>query len=294
MKNIRQFLAVSSLLAATSFAGTLQTDGKNVVIVPDSTSRTEINFRLSTDYVGKSDFRFDPAGEQDAYHANIQFGVSVPIKEAVYLTVNGFYDRLDFSTSLAPVPTTLQKLGTDIAIEYRAGGETAFTLIASPGIYGSEIDSDSFNVPITAYGSFRLTPSLVVVAGARYNQWSEYQILPSVGLIWTINDQWKVRALATAPRIEFTPNDDLTISFGGELLGGTYRTSLDEQNFQGKHLDYCDYRAGLGVTYRGWKPLVVSLTTGWSFERNLRYDDIDVEYRTEGAPYVGFSAKAVF
>ncbi|MEO7933620.1 MAG: DUF6268 family outer membrane beta-barrel protein [Chthoniobacterales bacterium] len=283
------------LLSTAAFAGPAPlNDGKSIEVSTVTPDRTQINFRFGTDYVGSGDFRYRPAGDQDAYHANAQVGVSVPFRPATYFTVNAFYDRYDFGTSLAPVPTTLHKVGADIGVEYHAEGEVALTLYASPGIYGSEINSDDFNVPITGYVSYRLTPSLVAVVGARYNEWSMYQILPSGGLIWTINDQWKVRAIATAPKVEYTPNSDLTISFGGELTGGTYTTAKNEQNYPDKHLDYYDIRAGVGATYRGWKPLDLSLTAGWSFERNFRYDDIDTEYRVKGAPYVAFGARASF
>ncbi len=283
------------LLSTAALAGSAPVnDGKSIEVSTATPDRTQINFRFGTDYVGSGDFRFRPAGDQDAYHANAQVGVSIPFREATYFTVNAFYDRYDFGTSLAPVPTTLHKVGADIGVEYRAEGEVALTLYASPGIYGSEINSDAFNVPITGYASFRLTPSLVAVVGARYNEWSMYQILPSGGLIWTVNDHWKVRAIATAPKVEYTPNADLTLSFGGELAGGTYQTDKNEQNYPDKHLDYYDIRAGVGATYRGWKPLDLSLTAGWSFERNFRYDDIDTEYRVKGAPYVAFGARASF
>lgn len=278
---------------AAAFAGPIDS-GKSIQVTSEPAVRTEINFRIGTDYVGSGDFRTGSAGDQDAYHANILAGVSIPLRNATYFTTNAFYDRYDFGTSLAPVPTTLHKVGADIGFDYRAEGETAATIYASPGIYGSEIDSDAFNVPITAYIAHRLTPNVVAVVGARYNEWSMYQILPSGGFIWTINDRWKMRAIATAPKMEFTPNSDLTLTFGGELTGGTYLTAKNEQNFADKHLDYYDIRAGFGATYRGWKPFELIANAGWSFERNFRYDDIDVEYRVQGAPYIAVSAKAVF
>ncbi len=278
--------------AAQVWAGSVET--KNIVPTVVEKNPVEFHFRAETDYVGSGDFRYSPAGDQDAFHATFHGGVNIPLRDAWFLRVDGFYDRYDFGTSLAPVPTTLHKLGAEIGIEYRAEGETAIALFASPGIYGSEINSDAFNVPITGYFSYRLTPSLVAVVGARYNQWGMYQILPSGGLVWTVNDHWKVRGIITAPKIEYTPNDNWMFSAGGELTGGTYLTSKNEQNYPDKHLDYYDIRGGLSATYRGWKPFEFQLTGGWSFERNFRYDDIDVEYRVKGAPYVGFVARASF
>ncbi|HEX8371233.1 MAG TPA: DUF6268 family outer membrane beta-barrel protein [Chthoniobacterales bacterium] len=296
MKPTYAFALITAALSSLSWAGSVQVNsGKEIApTTPEVRPRVEVNFRASTDYVGSGDFRFRGAGEQDAFHAHIEAGVSIPLKDAVYFTFNGFYDRFDFGTSLAPVPTTLYKVGADVALEYRSEGEVAVALIASPGIYGSEIHSDSFNVPITAYGSYRLTPSLVVVAGARYNQWSEYPILPSLGLIWTVNEHWKVRAIASSPRIEYSPNEDVTFSVGGELGGGTYRTAKTEQNFGGEKLDYYDIRAGAAVTYRGWKPVSLSFSAGWSFERSFTYDELDEKYGVEGAPYVAVAAKATF
>ena len=284
-----------TLLCATSvWAGSVET--KNIV-TPTVVEKNgvEFHFRSGADYVGSGDFRYRPAGDQDAFHANFQGGVNIPLsRESWFVRLDGFYDRYDFGTSLAPVPTTLHKLGAEIGLEYHADNETAIALFASPGIYGSEINSDAFNVPITGYFSYRLTPNLVAVAGARWNQWGMYQILPSGGLIWTINDQWKLRGIITAPKIEYRPNDSWMFSAGGDLTGGTYLTAKNEQNYPDKHLDYYDIRGGLSATYRGWKPFEFQLTGGWSFERNFRYDDIDVEYRVKGAPYVGFVARASF
>ncbi len=245
-------------------------------------------------YVFAGDFKDEGFGDQDAINSRVGLNSSFSIAGPIYFAADFFYERNDFGTSLAPVPTTLQEVGVSVGLDYRVGGQAVLGFRVSPGYYGSKLESNAFNAPIFLAGSYQLNKNFIILAGVRYNDWSEFPILPLAGFIWTINESVTLRALFPSPHVEFKVNPELSLKVGGELVSGTFKTAEDEQNFAGENLQYRDFRVGAGITYKPSEQVALEVKAGWSVQREFRYDDQDEEFEVEGAPYVGLSALVKF
>ncbi len=156
--------------------------------------------------------------------------------------------------------------------------------------FEDEIDSDSIQVSGFAYASFPLTRSFIAVLGAIGSSNTRNPILPAVGFVWTINPKWTVFAIPPRPRIVYSPTPELDFWAGGEIVGGIFRTDANTGrggDLQNAILTYKDYRAGAGVTWRGWQPAIIELGAGYSFYRKFDYYRAEKGYLIdESAPYV--------
>lgn len=276
-------------------AGDVTKEAPAPIIEPAAAERLEWKVTALTEYTASASLSNHRLGSQDALHSNFQIDSAIPIGGGFYADAGVFYERFDFGTSLAPVPTTLHAVGSKVGVQWRFEGETAALLQLSPGFYGSEFgDSDDFNIPVAFGFAFKPSRNFAVGAGLYYNQFRTYQITPLVGFRWIINKEWRVTSRLPDLNVIYSPNDDWAFDIGARSPGGGFKNATGERNRPGRKFDYVEIRARAGVRYEGFKPLSLYLTAGWSFIRRFRYEEFDEEYKTDGAPYVGLEAGADF
>jgi hypothetical protein len=100
------------------------------------------------------------------------------------------------------------------------------------------------------------------------------------------------------PRLIYSPTKQLDVWFGGEIVGGSFRTD-DHQDIRpiklsGAQVDYEDYRAGVGLKYSPTNAVSVDLGAGCSIERGFKFHRAGENYRTDPAPYLKLEIKAKF
>lgn len=275
------------------------------------------DFEIESSYVGESHFqikRFDGAGAgravdyRNSYEAenSIEATRRVHLFDKVYLKLGVQYERFDFGTTTAPLPSTLQSLNGVVALEYVVKGQPAIFLRVKPGVYFSQFDDINFgsiDAPVDL-GGVVPTPFHHVygLVGVRYSALSKYPFLPILGLVWLVNDHLRVMAVPPEPRVIYTVNDHLDVFIGGELLGEAYKTSYrndlrpQERRFNGAVLDYSEERVGGGLTYNVNKALNIDFSGGCSLEREFDYyrPDASKRFITRPAPYAKVEISAQF
>ena len=300
--------------AASAFAGTVTykseykgSKEKNPIECPPD-ARTL--FRASVDYVGQSDFKRGD-GRQDALHYGFEAGERIPLegffggwpnKECGrwYLRLGADYERFDFDTSNETrLPNTLQSIAGVIALEYLVKGEVGILIETRPGIYFEHnINDDTFDAPTTialAYPIFGGDRFYLIVGAAGALMWSP-NVIPVVGALWHINDQWDLKAYLPEPRLIYKPSEALQFWIGGELAGGGFKTDrrdVHPDKLSGAVVTYTDVRAGAGITWV-MKPLTFDLGAGASLQREFDYNRAGERFRTDPAPYVKLTVKAEF
>jgi hypothetical protein len=281
-------------------------ESKKAVIEP-CPPNSRVLFNVTSSYVFESDFKRGHDASGDAWQNDIQFGYRIPLGEGWpgeecgewNLRLGAEYSRFDFGNKGGlPIPNHLQGVAGVIALEYLVKGDLALLLETHPGVYfENDIDSDSFDAPTVIGGSYRFNDHFVGVIGATFASMREYPIIPGVGFIWTVNDQWTVSALYPQPRVIYKPDEHCSFYAGGEFVGGSFR--VDDAKGRPAKLDravvsYSEYRAGLGFTYQSG-PVSLEVGGGYAFQREFDFHRADRAYRTdEGAPYVKVELRTAF
>ncbi len=298
----RIFLAVLAS-SGVALAGNEVTNFKKSVIEPEpemkSIERTEIS--ASAAYVGSSDFERGNGkfGDQSAFESAFYAAHRFALSDQWYLKLGASYHRFDFSTSDAPVDTTLQGVAAVVGLEYVVNGEVGLFISSSPGFYFSDdITSRAFDIPTNAAFAYEFVDNRAyLILGVSYAGMREYPVLPLVGLLWKINSQWTLKAYLPEPRLIYQPTKKLAFWAGGELAGGSFRTSEHSggpDRIDHAVVDYSEYRGGGGVTYAVCEGFTVDLAAGYVFHRGFDYHRAEDVYDLEGAPYVKIGAAAKF
>ncbi len=269
-------------------------------------------------YVGQSPFkikRFDGRGAQSQQpyqsisetDASIEYGRRIHLFGNVYLKLAGSYERLDFSETNAPVPTSLQSLGGVVAIENVQQGEVGAFLRVAPGIYYSDIDQVSFgnfNAPVALGAILPVGKKFFVLVGADFNVLAKYPVYPILGVVWLIANNLRVQGTPPDPRLIYSVNEQLDLFVGGEIQGDNYKRGSNpnyrqqDQRFNGAIIDYSEFRVGGGATYSPNKKvdLDIDFAGGWDFGQTFNYyrGDGSKQFETRGAPYARISVTSKF
>lgn len=302
-------------LADPSFAGQAMSDGKSSgkkIIHEPITPEPEwvVNFRTS--YTWESDFsrgqQHGASGDSffkglDISHRFPLTGVGLPALSddgAWYFRAGAAYERWDFGNSGGlPIPNHLQSVNAILALEYLVRGQTGFLLETDPGVYfEDDIRGNNFDAPTKLALAYPVSDNFVIVGGVSYTGLRSIQFIPIVGFVWTLNDKWKISALPPQPRVIYTASDKLQIWAGGELAGGSYRVdereTREKKSLNNAVLDYSEWRAGLGLTYKVGG-CDFELGGGYAFQRKFDYHRAEEGFETdEGAPYVKFQFNGSF
>jgi hypothetical protein len=317
-------LAICALPAAGLYAGPDTVTAPPSQVVPnnplDTTSLDLLDIESS--YVGTSGFtikRYNgagassqvPYGDQSETEEEFDYGHRFHLFDKLYLRAGVNYQRFDFSTTSAPVPTSLQNLCAEFYLEYVVDDEPAVFLRTRPGVFYSNINQvhyASIDAPTDAGGIIPGTllysgfKKVYFLAGLHFSLLSKYPVLPIGGVVWLIRDNLRLEGVPPEPRLIYTVCKQLDFFAGGELLGESYKRAADpgarpqDQRFSSATLDFSEYRAGAGLTYSPIKQIDIDMSGGWDIERDFDYyrGVSTKNFESRGAPYAKVSISAAF
>ena len=262
-------------------------------------------FEMETGYVFESDLNHGGSfGKQDELQNEFEYAHRILLTGNLYARLGVTYDRFDFGKTNAPVPIHLQRGAAIIGIDYMHGADIGAFLQFRPGFYTEEhIGLASFDCPITLARFWVLQPEkLYLLTGATTSFLKGgLPVIPLVGVVWVVNDQWRVMAVPPNPRVIYAPNDKLELWAGAEIAGGAFRTDRNDHlvglhtaKLSGTQVDYADYRAGVGATYDVSQNVSVDLGGGYAIQRSFNFHRAGEYYRTDPAPYLRVEFKAKF
>lgn len=279
-------------LCVTALAGVAPTKA----VVEPAEEVTVDFFDLRASHVFESDIKSgDDLGSQSATQSALSYSHRFPISGNWYFRAGAEYERFDFSSTRADLPVTLQSASALLALEYVVSNRIGAYLGVTPGFrFEHEISSGSFDAPVLLYAAYRANDNLYLVGGATAGILRKYAVLPIVGAIWEINDDWQLNLYFPRPALIYSPSENWSLQFAGEYVGGSFkRDDEKETEFGGAVVSYREYRAGVFFEYETG-PFTVEAGAGYTFQRRFDYFRIGEEFRTEGAPFVSLGISAQF
>ncbi len=298
MKPHRHFPTLALLAAAMTISAARAGTPAATVAEEEKTSLWQIS--AETTYTGRGPFAYPRSGRSDSVHGDYSIDRRFPISGRWHLRLGGEYERFDFGGTMNGLPNHLQAIYGHIAYEYIYKDHAAAGIEIDPGVYfQNRITKDSFDIPWKVWVTFPLKKDKVFgVIGAGGSMFQDPVVAPGGGIIWLINDRWRLQAVAPKPALIYTPNDNWEFRLLGEIVYESFRTDDVRNTATGLNLhnavvQYSEYRAGGQVTYSGFKHVNIFVGGGWSFDRTFDFYRAGPKISVHGAPYVkvGLSAK---
>lgn len=269
---------------------------------------------IETSYVGNATFRekeFGGAirperdyGSFDQTQLSIDYAHRFPLVGRVYLKLGAGYERFDFGTTRAPLPSSLQSITGTVALEYIVQGEVGAFITSSPGVFYSDINSvglGNFDAPTALGLVLPLGKKFYLLLGARVSALSKYPVFPIVGAIWLFTDKLRLEARPPNPRLIYSYSKQLDFYVGAELLGSSYKRDADrsarpqDRRFNNTVIDFSETRVGGGITYTPIEQVDIDIDAGCSVNREFEYYRGDSKtFRAHPAAYARISVSTSF
>jgi hypothetical protein len=284
---------VRCALGLLCFAETALAGGNTLVrptLAPSAqNSGAEWSFDLNSTYTfGSRIQKAANLGSQAEYRYELQALRDFHITGDYYLQLGIDYERVGFSRSNSIFPYSFTSLSGEVMLSYWSGDDFFPVIQLEPGLYCTRdhITGNSFDVPIRITPGFKLTDSLYIILGCSIDSFSNPIVFPIGGFNWKINNQFNFRAVFPRPRFSYTPNKQLEIYLGGELIGDSYRNGpTNDRRTNNAILQYEEERAGLGISYTLRKGIDFEAVAGWTFQREFDFIRAGPIYYGKGAPY---------
>ena len=284
-----------------------------VVAKPDKDKVALDTFEEESVYVGGSTFRekefrgpFERSyGSFDEGQFSVDYAHRFQVVGRVYLKLGVDYERFDFGTTNAPLPSSLQSLTSTVALEYVVQGEVGAFIESTPGVYYSDLDAvglGNVDAPTSVGGIVPLGKKFYLLVGVRYSALSRYPFYPILGAIYVFNNHLRIEARPPTPRLIYSYSKKLDFYAGAELLGSAYKRDDNvnarpqDRRFNNGVIDFSETRVGGGITYSPTDQIDIDFDGGYSISRDFEYyrGDADKSFKAHPAPYMRIAVSAEF
>jgi len=266
-------------------------------------------FEADSSYVSRShtDFhglRKGGNGDVSEESSSIRYVLTPQVADGYFLRLGAEWQRYSFGLpSKAPIPNTLESTSLVLGVDITKFDGWIFRAEATPGFYGDFQGkiSDQFNVPVVFGASYIVTSELQWVVGLYLDVNGHIPLIPGVGVRWQFADDWTLDAILPTPRLEYELSKNLTIYTGFEVKDGSYRVnshfgdSHGNEQLNGAVIDYTEFRAGAGASWKLNTNITLEFETGYMPYREFSYHRVGSTIDThDGAPYGQISISGRF
>jgi hypothetical protein len=230
----------------------------------------------------------------------------LPVTPQLTAILGAGYRRTDlFLTGGAPLPVALQSASIRVGGEWKFNVRWRAGVSVSPGVYGdTDLDrSGDFKVPISLFARYSARPDVIWLGGLAIGFYGRRGATPFIGLIWQIDERWRLNATFPMARITYraagTKEKPVDLFLAVGLDGGRYQVAPDFGNrfgqpaLNGNTLSVEEGDVRTGVSSR-WRFLTGELAAGYQFARRYNYEQAAETFDVAPAPYLSASLTARF
>lgn len=216
--------------------------------------------------------------------------------ELTWLTLDSSQDQ--------GLPDQLHGHAAVVDFDYTMSPSWRLLLRSRPGVYAdtATLNGDTFNAPIVLAASYVVDRTLAWQFGLRYDAFSDYELLPLVGVRWQFQPEWTLNIGFPRSGIFWQYSPDLTLDWHVGMLGGNYRTTRNyrpqgtafARSTADTYLDVREIRTGLGADWQFAGGMRLRLEAGLASDRKFEYFDRDINLDGKSAAYVTVSVNGRF
>jgi hypothetical protein len=179
----------------------------------------------------------------------------------------------------APVPAELGSVGLPLDLRWRGAGAWGGVAELVPAFNGQNFQSSGadFDFSGSVVGLWQAAPGLLVAAGAEFDTFGSYPILPAGGIVYELGPEWTARILFPDPRIVYRCTATLSVYAGAHFQYGSYRVSRTLGDRYGlPRLDHAllsveQTMYGPGLSWQPNRGVVLEGSAGVEADRHLDY-----------------------
>jgi hypothetical protein len=294
-------LLLAALLAAVAVRASAQERQLDWAETPDIATA-----RFTTDHSAGVTASGNGQGTVQENQGDVFYQRRQPVTDRLTAILGAGYRRTNLVlTGGAPLPLELQSASVRVGGEWKFNERWRAGATVSPGVYG---DADlsfggDFKVPVSLFARYAPRPGLTWLGGLAVGFYGRRGVTPFIGVIWQIDERWRLNATPPSARITFraagTRAEPLDLFVSAGLDGGRYQlspsfgSSFNKPELNGNTLsiEQGDVRTGIASA---WRFLRGELGVGYLVARRYKYEQAGESYNVAAAPYLSASLSARF
>ncbi len=270
------------------------------------TDPAAVMFSASGSYSSRTDVEHRGAGLGEVAISAFQLAArsSAAIADSLQVSYGLEFGHYQIDrTSRVPLPDQLQELSVPLSVSRNLAPNWTARLAVRPGIYGDdlEVSARHINAPLLALATFRQSETLAWTLGLRYDDWSDYPVLPIAGVNWQLAPDWEfvIGLPRTGVRWRLTPHTALLA--GASVQTGTFHLDVDPRPIgsavpplNSTKLDYREIRVGAALDIRVAERQSIVIDAGMIVSQRFDYDRRGYRLEGDAAPYAALSLRTRF
>lgn len=249
----------------------------DTIITVDSEKETPFEFDFETTFIPASSL-VDQPGKLSVIESFTEASYEFKAFNKLPIELSLSAGQIDINANDA-VPVSLPSRLTEIGFGLQATvpafnlDKTYFRVKIKPSFYSDSwsFTSNNFKLPTLAFFIYQPNDKLTFILGAGAVPGFEDPFFPVAGFIYKANDKLLFNIVPSRPTISYTLNNLVTLFAEGNLNYGEYKVNKD--GYKNASLAYNEVSAGLGICLNLNKYCDLSLSSGYAFNRNLKYRD---------------------
>jgi hypothetical protein len=264
---------------------------------------SDVTARFSYAFPSEISFGDQGLGDIDTLEHRIEYMGRIRARPDLEWLAGAEWRRYGFGLPAgAPLPNTLHQLSLGLGLRWEISEKWQLRAEVEPGLYSDleDLDGDDVNSQFLVMASYRTNPNLQWHFGLIADPFAEVPVFPLIGVNWKFAADWALILELPRPRIEYTVRNNLVVYGVADGRGGAFRLAEDFGQTHGRAdlddsiVEYREIRVGAGVRFPIFKRISTSLEGGWMVDRRFKFDDQNLQYNGDGAPYCHLGLFASF
>ncbi len=196
-----------------------------------------------------------------------------------------------------PLPDQLRELQLVLGLNYPLNERWTAGVLARPGLASDfdSITSDDVNLPVLLSLRYTRSPELVWLFGLNVDPFSEYPVIPLVGVRWQFAPQWTFSLGLPRTGVAYAITEKLTLNGGVSMSGGSFHVGeAQAPGIRDTLLSYREIRVGVSADYHLSPALAVGVEMGSTVQRKFDYFDRDFDLDGDNVGYLRLSVSGKF
>lgn len=216
-------------------------------------------------------------------------------KLPVQFLVDAGYIGIDNTTQVdTPAHLTSVSFGIETTLPFFKVKDTYLRLGLSPSFNSDEwnFNSSDFCLPSRALLIYMPKENLIFVGGIAVYPGYEDKFIPFGGVIYKPNDRLSFNLVPKRANIVYSLNDKWSVFLEGDAMGREFKVTKD--GVKGYTLRYKELHGGGGVKLKMNKYINLYLSSGYMFNRTLKYRDSLGKISIKNNVYTEFRIESSF
>jgi len=193
----------------------------------------------------------------------------------IQLSINSEYvgiGKKDFSALSLPAHLTGLSFGAQGTFPFFFD-KTYIRFKVVPSFFSANwnAQASSFRIPTYTYCIYQPNQKWTFIAGVAVFPRFEDTVFPIVGFIYQPNDKLTFNIVPSEPYISYQINKMIGVFVNAGMTGGEYRVTKD--GYENAILQYNEVHTGAGLEFTFSKNINASISSGYMFNRYLKYRD---------------------